>query len=433
MKRNDSSPILTSFLFTLYALMGIGVGGAMASTGVITPQMGMLMACCVFLGLFQTHALITRKNGERTIRNDIKILKDSTRNLHRDVETVKTDITDMRERLETASTNRSDELVSEVRVLETLVKKMGDSFETRLTELARMPAAGPIAAHPTRNIMLEAVRDALTHNRVDLFLQPIVSLPQRRTMFYESFSRLRDGSGRVIMPAEYLKVAEPAGLVTDIDNLLLFRCVQIVRRLAKQDRQVGVFCNISHLTLKDETFFPQFLDFMRENRDLAGSVIFELGQAAFETRGSVEARNMAKLADLGFSFSIDKAASLKLDMADLNRSDVRFVKFSADLLVEGIEGETTNMRHTTMPDIHAADIPALFARYGIELIAEKIETEQQAVEAIDLDIHYGQGHLFGSPRPVRDQVLNETGNPHTAPVAEPKGMDFGGMPNEFAA
>jgi cyclic-di-GMP phosphodiesterase TipF (flagellum assembly factor) len=107
---------------------------------------------------------------------------------------------------------------------------------------------------------------ALAENRVDLYLQPVVSLPQRRTVFYESFSRLRDETGRVMMPAEYLAVAEPEGLVTAIDNLLLFRCVQIVRRLAKQDRKVGIFCNISLASLADETFFPQFLDSCRPTR-----------------------------------------------------------------------------------------------------------------------------------------------------------------------
>ena len=91
-----------------------------------------------------------------------------------------------------------------------------------------------------------------------------------------------------MMPAEYLSVAEPGGLVTAIDNRLLFRCVQIVRRLAKQDRKIGIFCNISLASLSDESFFPQFLDFLSANKDMAGALIFELGQAAFERRGAVE-------------------------------------------------------------------------------------------------------------------------------------------------
>ena len=151
-------------------------------------------------------------------------------------------------------------------------------------------------------------------------------------MFYESFSRLRDETGRVMMPAEYLAVAEPEGLMSAIDNLLLFRCVQIVRRLAKQDRKVGIFCNIALGSLADDVFFPQFLDFLSQNKDLHGALIFELGQAAFRQRGSVEARNMAKLADLGFQFSLDKVSDLELDFADLQRADVKFIKIGAEVL-----------------------------------------------------------------------------------------------------
>ncbi len=359
------------------------------------------------------HAVLGRRADRAQVQADLKLLKDSTRNLHRDMASTRDDLDAMRQRLEVETTQRSDDLVSEVRVLENLVQRLSASFETRLADLAH----GPVVSHPARDTLLSAVREALTANRVDLFLQPVVSLPQRRTLYYESFSRLRDATGQVIMPAEYLRVAEPAGLVASIDNLLLFRCVQIVRRLAKQDRQVGVFCNISHATLKDDAFFPQFLEFMRDNRDMAGSVIFEIGQAAFETRGAVEARNMAKLADLGFAFSIDKTTSLKLDLADLARSDVRYVKCAADMLLGDLQTVDGTPRHPCLPDIHAADIPALFARHGVELIVEKIETEQQAVEAVEMDVKLAQGHLFGAPRPVRDDVLSAAGQPHLRPAA----------------
>src|SRR6202012_2417334 len=148
-------------------------------------------------------------------------------------------------------------------------------------------AALQAAAQPRAPDLLDVVQEALAENRVDLYLQPIVALPQRRTQYYESFSRLRDETGRVMMPAEYLSVAEPGGLVTAIDNLLLFRCVQIVRRLAKQERKGGSFCNISSASLGDEEFFPSFMNFLAANKDLAGSLIFEMGQSAFTQRGAL--------------------------------------------------------------------------------------------------------------------------------------------------
>jgi cyclic-di-GMP phosphodiesterase TipF (flagellum assembly factor) len=239
----------------------------------------------------------------------------------------------------------------------------------------------------------------------------VVGLPQRRIQFYESFSRLRDDTGRVLMPAEFLSVAEPAGLVAAIDNLLLFRCVQIVRRLAKQDRQVGIFCNISLASLGDEEFFPQFMEFMGANRDLAGALIFELGQTPFEARGAIEARNMAKLADLGCRFSIDKVADLDLDFQDFARADVKFVKIAAPVLIDQLREEDGVLTLKAYPDLAAGEYAAIARRHGIELVVEKVETERQVVDVLELNIGYGQGNLFGEPRPIRDAVLAEAEPP----------------------
>jgi cyclic-di-GMP phosphodiesterase TipF (flagellum assembly factor) len=298
---------------------------------------------------------------------------------------------------------------------------MSETLDERLDHLhasamAPANASVPVLQHERRRrqqttALLEEVREALAANRVDLYLQPVVNLPQRRTVFYESFSRLRDETGRMMMPAEYLPAAEPEGLVSAIDNLLLFRCVQIVRRLAKQDRKVAIFCNISLASLADEVFFPQFLKFLGQNRDVATGLIFELGQSAYEARGSVEARNMGKLADMGCRFSLDKVTDLSLDFADLARSDVKFVKISAEVMLEQLldtDGRLTLRSHN---DIEATDYAALAQRYGVEVIAEKIEGERQVVDILDLNIGYGQGHLFGEPRAIREQVLAESDPP----------------------
>jgi cyclic-di-GMP phosphodiesterase TipF (flagellum assembly factor) len=300
---------------------------------------------------------------------------------------------------------RSDEMYGEMQMLEEVVQQISDRLDARLEQApSRAPAP---AIGPQRSALLETVRSALAAGRADLYLQAVVGLPQRRTLYYEGFSRLRDETGRVLMPAEFLGVAEVGGLVAAIDNLLLFRCVQIVRRLARQDRKVGIFCNISMTSLGDEAFFPPFMEFLQDNRDLAGSIIFELGQEAFEARGAAEARNMAKLADLGYRFSIDKVSDIDLDFQDLNRADVRFVKVSAQLLLDQLEEDEGRLTFKSAPDLQASDFAALAHRHGIELVVEKIESERQVVDVLDLDIALGQGNLFGEPRPIREAVFAE--------------------------
>ena len=363
------------------------------------------------LGLaFAAHGLIARAMDGGGIRREVEALRQAQLILTAEIEKIDARLNEVVGTVTDDALRRSEELTGEVHMLEDLVQRMGQRLEERMVQAPPL-SARHAPQHRQSAALLETIREALAENRVDLYLQPVVGLPQRRTVFYESFSRLRDETGRVMMPAEYLAVAEPEGLVTSIDNLLLFRCVQIVRRLAKTDKKIGIFCNISTSSLADESFFPQFLDLLAANRDLAGALIFELGQAAFDARGAVEARNMGKLADLGFRFSLDKVVDLDLDFQDLARSDVKFLKIGASFLLNQLVETDEGLVLKSMPDLAAQDFATLTRRYGVEIIAEKVEEERQIVDILELDIAYGQGHLFGEPRPIKDAVLAETDPP----------------------
>lgn len=120
---------------------------------------------------------------------------------------------------------------------------------------------------------------------------------------------------------------------------------------------------------------------------------------------------MAKLADLGFQFSLDKVTDLDLDFFDLQRSEVRYLKISAEVLLNQLLEVDGRMTLKALRDLNAADFADLARRYGVEIIAEKVETERQVIDVLELNIGYGQGHLFGQPRAIREAVLAEADPP----------------------
>ncbi|ADU15132.1 EAL domain-containing protein [Asticcacaulis excentricus] len=410
MGRLTSILLMGTYLFlSMGAAMALYAGGS--DTGACIAAALATMAVC-----FAIHNFVNQYLSERRLSKEIHLVRDAHRLMVEAIDVTQKDMVELADQMQHQRVGRTDELTTEVKMLENLVLKLGESIEERLSDWKTGPAQvappAPLSRQEQQAMaLIETVRQALIENRVDLYLQPVVSLPQRKTIYYESFSRLRDATGRVLMPAEYLSVAEPEGLVPSIDNLLLFRCVQIVRRLAKQDRRIGIFCNISLTSLRDEVFFPQFLEFLNENRDLAGSVIFELGQDAYAARGAMEARHMARLADMGFKFSLDKITSIDLDLTDLQRSDVRYVKIGANVLLDQLMNIDGKPALRFLKDIHAGDYANLLARYGIDVIAEKVENERQVVDILEIEVAYAQGHLFGEPRAIKEQVLLETAPP----------------------
>jgi cyclic-di-GMP phosphodiesterase TipF (flagellum assembly factor) len=257
-------------------------------------------------------------------------------------------------------------------------------------------APGPEADRNPGREMLAAIRNAIEANRIDLHLQPIVTLPQRKVRYYEAMSRLRTQGGDVVLAAEFISQAEAGGLMPKIDNLVVFRCVQVLRRLLLKNREVGVFCNLSVATLTDAVVFPQLLEFLDANRAIAPSLVLEFTQSSLRGAGPIETESLAALRECGFRFSMDNVTDLRLEPRELASRGFRFVKLRANLILN---------RSGITADIHPGDLPDLLARFGIDLIAEKIESEGSVVDLLDFDVKFGQGFLFSPPRPVRAEAL----------------------------
>ncbi len=388
-KAGDILVVLTYAMVAVVAALGFDRFGLMST------ELAWLMGALVFLIAGQVHAAAARAEERALFEKELHQLKAANLSMLEELESAQ------------ARIDAIGAAGAETAVTPSATSPAGKPDDRLVAELlARLQTAPETAASAGRPDAAALVREALDENRVDLYLQPVVGLPQRRTYFYEGYTRIRTADGQVVPPAEFLSAAEEAGLIADVDNLLLLRCVQIVRRLTKQDKRVGVFCNVSIRSLADEDFFPAFLDFLRRNSDLSGALIFEMSRAAFEGRSAIAARNMARLSDYGFRFSLDGVDDLSVDLAELQRAGVRYLKVAGTRLIEAVNGgEPIAGREPGA--IRAEDVAGLFARYGVDLIAEKVETDATVVEILDLDVAYAQGHLFGAPRPVRDEVITE--------------------------
>jgi cyclic-di-GMP phosphodiesterase TipF (flagellum assembly factor) len=259
-----------------------------------------------------------------------------------------------------------------------------------------------------------AVKTAIEENRLDIYLQPMVTLPQRKVRFYEAVTRIRDEHDRVLAADDFLPFVEATGLIGRVDHAVLLRCVQVLRRLMVRNKDVGVFCNMAAATLRDPATFAPCLDFLEANRALAPSFVIEFKQAMFRNLGHAESEHLAALAQRGFRFSIDHVTDLRIEPRELADRGVRFIKVPAALLLDP--------KASSASDIHPSDLSDLLGRFGIDLIAERIEGERAVVDLLDFDVRFGQGFLFAPPRPLR---------PDNAPATD--GLSAGKAPESNGA
>jgi cyclic-di-GMP phosphodiesterase, flagellum assembly factor TipF len=278
----------------------------------------------------------------------------------------------------------------------------GHAVTTAEAPATPVPAASASAA-PSRSQtqLIAAVKSAIEENRLDIYLQPMVTLPQRKVRYYEAVTRLRDDKDHVLVAEDFIATAESAGLIGRIDHAVMLRCIQVLRRLMVRNKEVGVFCNVSATTLTNPTHFAQCLDFLEANRALAPSFVLEFKQATLRKLGPAETENLAALSQRGYRFSIDHVTDLRFEPRELADRGVRFIKVPASLLLDPKQSSTS--------DIHPSDLSDLLGRFGIDLIAEKIEGERAVVDLLDYDVRFGQGFLFAPPRPLRPEGPSATG------------------------
>jgi cyclic-di-GMP phosphodiesterase TipF (flagellum assembly factor) len=418
-------PRLSHALVLLIAgVTGLVTAALTYRMGGLSLEISLLAGALVVLAAAHLDVYFDAQAEHLQVREAIGQIASIQDQLRVDTSVMRRRMVDLAHEVEDKIATRNERLFSEVKVLEVLIRRLAEGIASKSSALdggageheqnptaPALTAADFGAGGPDDAEMLEIVRRSLEDNRIDLYLQPIVSLPQRKIRYYEAVSRLRSEEGMLIMPAQYMRVAEPAGLMSIVDNVLLFRCVQIVRRLTVRNKELAVFCNISRYTLQDAGFFAQFLDFMQHNRDLAGLIIFEISQDTLDACGPIEDANLGYLAELGFAFSMDRVTSLDIDFPKLRERRVRFVKVPAKILLGDVGSAGSS--------VAGSDLKELLGRYGLNLIAERIEAEREVVNLLDYNVDFAQGFLFGEPRPIRETLIGEQALvKKTAPMAE---------------
>jgi len=365
----------------------------------LDPRAGLAVGIGLFVVAAVVHEMMARRGAQRELDASLGAMRRTATETAADLDGARREIARLRQDLGSVAATAQQQVQDEMAQVRELLGDLARRLDERRPKGPRLgSSAAPIDAAkvPQRDLvasdeeLMAIVRQALDGNRVDLYLQPVVSLPQRKVRFYECFSRLRADDGTVISPERYLPLAAETGLISIIDNMLLFRCVHLIRRIGRRGNGAGFFVNISGHSLADEVFFEQFVDFLDSARELSDSLIFEFTAADVAAGGDAVVERLALLTDMGFRLSVDRVDSLDLDFVALARRKISFLKIDAEILLSPERQKEAS--------IATGDLTSALRRADIDLIVEKVESERTVVDLLDYDVDFGQGFLFGEPR-----------------------------------
>lgn len=264
-----------------------------------------------------------------------------------------------------------------------------DNAQSRVSSL--IANDDPFADHASLSDMVvqELVRNAVKNERIDIFVQPIVRLPQRKTIAYEVYARIRAKAGLYVPAGRYMSLARRQNVAGAIDNLLLIRTLKILREQAQSGMDTQFFVNIEPASLKNGKFMRGLLSFLANNRAMAKKLVFEMPYADFNALPAPILQIMDALALLGTTFSLDHVKETDIDMRHLLKHHVRYLKMKGDWMLTHTKSD--------LDFTHLWRMKQKLEANGIRVIADHIENDATLLELFDFDPHYGQGFLFGKP------------------------------------
>lgn len=266
------------------------------------------------------------------------------------------------------------------------------------------PFEPPEVAPPLRAVSPETLTTAVAAEQFRLHLQPVVALGDASVRGAEALLRWQHPTRGLIGPGEFLAVAETAGAIVPIGKWVVNQACDTIARLgdAGYDSDCFVAANVSIHQLED----PDFAASVVETVVAAGIEPARLHIEVTETLplgdSLAMSSNLATLRSCGVVVALDDFGTRYATLETLLRCPLDVVKIdrvfvdrvTVDPVARGLVAAVVN----------------LCAEVGIEVVAEGVETREQADILIELGCPYAQGYYFGRPVPAEQFLLS-------APVA----------------
>jgi diguanylate cyclase (GGDEF)-like protein len=240
--------------------------------------------------------------------------------------------------------------------------------------------------------METALRRAVENNELSLHYQPICDLKTRRIRSFEALARWIDHDGRAFNPADFIPVAEEAGLIVPLGRWAL---EEAAKTLADWDARAGGDCgvrlavNLSAIQLQRDAI-PELLSGVVSKYDLSPArFTLELTESAIVSDPDRVAGVMQGLKELGTTLAMDDFGTGYSNLAYLQKLPIDVLKIDRSFVTGMLDDRDK------MAIVRA--ILSLSQALSMKTTAEGIETSELAVALAEIGCTYGQGYLFSKP------------------------------------
>ncbi|MET0626041.1 MAG: EAL domain-containing protein [Pyrinomonadaceae bacterium] len=236
------------------------------------------------------------------------------------------------------------------------------------------------------------LRRAITRKEFFLNYQPIVNLETGKVASFEALVRWRHPERGLVMPGEFVPVAEETGLIVPLGLYVINEACRQMRIWQKQglaDESVTMSVNLSSRQFSQTDLIDQVSSALRDAGLRAANLKLEITESMVMENIDTAIDMLMQLRNLGVGLSIDDFGTGYSSLSYLHRFPIDTLKIDRSFVTQ----MTDNAENAEI----VRTIVTLARSLDMNVIAEGVETSEQLRQLGSLGCDYGQGYLFSRP------------------------------------
>jgi diguanylate cyclase (GGDEF)-like protein len=240
--------------------------------------------------------------------------------------------------------------------------------------------------------LVAELRTALDDDQFELHYQPQIDLTTGKPVAAEALVRWRHPTRGLLQPHSFIGLIESSSLIRPFTCAVLDRAVAECAQWQRSGRPLSVSVNLSARNLDDERLADDVVAVLRRHRLPASCLVLEITETAILGDLDFVEEQMARLASIGVSLSIDDFGTGSSSLTFLQRVMVHELKIDRSFVAGIVRNE--NDAAITRATVKLAQ------SLGLRTVAEGVEHPLVAQELIDLECDSAQGYLWSRPVPA---------------------------------
>lgn len=239
--------------------------------------------------------------------------------------------------------------------------------------------------------------DAIEHDRIEVYYQPIFSTESNQFVSAEALVRIKKDDGTVVLPGTFIEIAEEYGLIKQLGEIVFEKTCRFIKEEHIEKYGVKYMeINLSVVQCENWNLADRYIDIMNKYEVESSFVNLEITETASIQTQKIMLANMKKLIEYGVTFSLDDFGNGQSNLNYIADMPFHIIKLDMAMIKKYFKNEKARLIvDTAIKMVHDM---------GLKIAAEGVETDAQLKKMMDICVDYIQGYYFSKPLSKKDYI-----------------------------